>query len=187
MNVTKKTVQYTSGLLYLLSLALPCVATFRADSSGDKSYLSFWRYLPGSDATPGWLLLVMGWLPMVVLAFGWLANPCYLIGLYSYSRGYGQKALRWFVAALIFALATFIHTMVPATYGINENTPRLLHLMVGFYVWCASMAVGLFGAWRLVSRPIPPVRSFPISEAVSPVAGESPAPYEDATSPSEIA
>lgn len=186
MIVTKKTVQRTSGLLYLLSLALPCVATFRVDSINGKPSLGFWSYSPSSDATPGLLLLVVGWLPMIVLAFGWLANPCYLIGMYLYLRDNGQGALRCFIAALVFALATFIHTMVPATYGINENTPRLLHLMVGFYVWCASMVVGLLGAWQLTRRPIPPIRSHPTLEGANPVSVESCAsPPEDTTPPSE--
>lgn len=183
MTFTKKTIQYTSGLLYLLSLALPCVATFRVDSTNTKPPLGFWSYSPDSDATPGLLLLVMGWLPMVVLAFGWLANPCYGYGMYLYQRNNGQGALKCFLAALVFALATFIHTAVPAVYGINETSPRLLHLMVGFYVWCASMLVGLVGAWQLARRPIPPIRPRPPLEGASPVAVESPGDSPADTAP----
>ena len=126
-----------SVFLYLAACVAPCLeVTQKSD-----------------PVWPGWQILLMGWLGVLVGQFAWLANPLWLGGLIFF-------ALRkWTVALILSGLAilptfntlTMFVTELPADEG-GMNTFHLVRLRIGFYLWLASLAVLFVGAFVMKRR-----------------------------------
>jgi hypothetical protein len=105
---------------------------------------------------PGWGILMMGWLGVLVLQFGWFANPVFvaaLVLLATSKRRTGWATLVSVLLACLIADALTWHEM----YGDNGSVP-IQAFGAGYYLWLATMigaAVTLawpFGNKAFVSR-----------------------------------
>ena len=96
---------------------------------------------------PGWSILMVGWLGVFVLQFGWFANLvfvacCTLIGF-----GIGGPRTRFALSIGLSALAInalFWREM----YGDNGSAP-ILSFGLGYYLWFIAM----FGAAATLAGP----------------------------------
>lgn len=115
LNTKKTFCIFASVILYCLSLFFPAVV-MPEFSSG----------YPGTS--PGYVLLFVGWLGVMVFQPGWIANLFYIAALLTY----GSKiSYRFSMVALIIALFS------PFIY-VNQ-------VLIGFYIWLASIMILLYG------------------------------------------
>lgn len=115
------------GILYLLSLALPC---------------TLWDDYPTDRRQFGFEILVMGWAGVLSGDFLWFANPAFLI---IFHRAWNNRPMpaRWILCMFVLlpALAVFfpeLHTR----HGLITLSWYLAHakeVLLGPYIWAMCM------------------------------------------------
>lgn len=128
-----------SVVLYLVSLGLPAIA----------------ELYPGGGRidTAGYLVLGMGMIGLLAGQIGWFANPLWLLGAILLWRRRWTGAATAAAGALLVGSASFFlqRTGMPSDSGDNIPT----RLLIGFYVWWASLwvlAIGAVVRWFQTSR-----------------------------------
>lgn len=128
-----------SALLFAASLALPALAETHSDGVRIDEL--------------GYVLLETGWAGLLIGQIAWFANPLWVLGAILLWRGRWKGAAKAAVGALLVGSVSFflMRTGVPSESG-PSITARLL---VGFYVWWASLWVLAIGAvvYWLQTRP----------------------------------
>lgn len=129
-------VPITSGLLVLVSLALPAFTVQPTDTL-DPAY-----------SYRGIYVLALGWLGPLFSPGGvaWYANPVLVVSL-------GMVMLRFWRTAAAFAglaLALAACTFALGDFGLVADVPpsefRFLHVDAGFVLWSGAMVVALVGS-----------------------------------------
>ncbi len=122
--------------LFALSLALPALAVIDKPLFGGG----------GSPKTfTGAICVGMGW---VVLP-GWLGNPLFMASAILH----GLRRHR--VAIVLLSIALLLSILAPVMLASMRNSLfELQHVLVGYYVWIASMVVMLVGATRSALRDV---------------------------------
>ena len=123
LNSKKTVCIFLSLFLYVLALILPAAVIPDFETGV-------------SNRSNGLSLLLSGWMGLIRFQPAWIANPLYVITLLTY----GSKGCSSFgYAALLLALfSPFV---------------IVTHLLIGFYVWIASIIVLIYGA-RLHQYPL---------------------------------
>ncbi len=122
--------------LFALSLALPALAVIDKPLFGGG----------GSPKTfPGVVCFAMGWLCLP----GWLGNPLFLAAAILHTLR------RHRVAIVLLSIALLLSILAPVMIAsMRTGLFELQHVMVGYYVWIASMVVMLIGATRSALRDV---------------------------------
>jgi len=134
-----------------LAVLFTCLAFFVIACASPA--LVFLKTGGGTEQWPGFQVLVVGWLGILVEQFAWCANLVMALSLiFLLFRRWLAAAILALVALAIAAdtLLLFSHE-VPADEG-NVNKLQLVHLGPGFYFWVASMVVVVVGAIILRRR-----------------------------------
>lgn len=122
--------------LFALSLALPALAVL------DKPMF-------GGGATPktfpGVVCFAMGWMYLP----GWLGNPLFLAAAILH----GLRRHR--VAIILLAIGLLSSLLAPLILAsVHSSLFEFQDMLVGYYVWIASMVVMLIGATRSAYRAV---------------------------------
>ena len=126
--------------LYITSCATPAIEFAAERPATDFGDL---RFLPDYEAGPqlGITALACGWAPPWTLP--WLANVALLTGAIFLILRKNRWALGSGIVAALLALSTW------ALFNYDE---RLIRLLVGYYLWQASMLALIGGAGILAVR-----------------------------------
>lgn len=133
MTKPRRTIAAALLLLWFVSLLLPAVTYGGAG------------YDPNTWA--GWGILLTGWMGVLGLQFGWLANPlfiaaCVLIGI-GKPPGWGQTVIG--IALLLLLLDSWTWDQFPTESGESQIT----QYHVGYFLW--FLPIGLVASWMLVA------------------------------------
>ncbi|RKH78375.1 hypothetical protein D7Y21_35805 [Corallococcus sp. AB045] len=91
----------------------------------------------------GMVLLLMGWLGVFTLQFGWFANPLLCLAFVLLLVGADRKALWVGGAACVLGLSslTWYVNPIPADESGGDRYLELLYPSIGFIFWLGSMLV----------------------------------------------
>lgn len=130
-----------SAVLFVLACATPAMTVFNTNLRAEEH---MW----------GMPLLLVGWLGVFTLQFGWFANPLLCLALILLLAGANRKALWVGGAACILGLSslTWYVNPIPADESGGNRYLELLHPSVGFVFWMASLGVIPFTARLLLER-----------------------------------
>ncbi len=90
--------------------------------------------LASGEVWPGWLVLEVGWMGVLMLMFAWLANVAGLVSFLLLALCDYGLALMFTVIAFVLGLQSFFFKAVP----YDNRVDYVDHLDVGFYVWMLS-------------------------------------------------
>ena len=98
-------------------------------------------------------VLGMGWMGALVGQFAWYANPFWLLGWLCLLFRRPIWARIWFIITLLIAFHTFMlfGQILPADEA-GVNRMMLIDLLIGAYLWFASIGIGLIGAFFTTRR-----------------------------------
>ncbi|QAT85176.1 hypothetical protein EJ065_3615 [Corallococcus coralloides] len=107
-------------------------------------------------------LLLVGWLGVFTLQFGWFANPLLCLAFVLLFVGEDRKALWAGVAACVLGLSSLSWYVdpIPADESGGDRYLELLYPSIGFIFWLGSMLVIPLTAQHL-SQPEPQASSSP--------------------------
>lgn len=104
------------------------------------------------QGTPGWVVLLLGWLGPVMYQFGWYANPLLplvLILAAKSRRGWVQKfSIIVALAMALLSLDALFWNVIPGEF----TNSRMAYFHIGFYLWLVSTLGGAI--WGLVSAKL---------------------------------
>ncbi|MBZ4331740.1 hypothetical protein NR800_07835 [Corallococcus interemptor] len=130
-----------SAVLFVLACATPAMTVFNTNKRAEEQ---MW----------GLPLLLVGWLGVFILQFGWFANPLAFLASILLLDGEDRKALWVGGAASILGLSTLTWYVkpIPADESGGNRYLELLYPSVGFVCWMASLLVIPITAWLLRER-----------------------------------
>ncbi|XXF79349.1 hypothetical protein P2318_06240 [Myxococcaceae bacterium GXIMD 01537] len=134
-----------SLVLFIIACATPAMVCFKTSSGGDETMFGF-------------VLLLLGWLGVVDMNFGWFANPPLALALLFLAlRKFTVSAVLSGLALLIAlsSLSWYIHPMSADEGGVGRLILKYPH--VGFFCWVGSILVVLGASLTLRSRAQAPV------------------------------
>ncbi|NBC43407.1 hypothetical protein HRD49_02160 [Corallococcus exiguus] len=119
-----------SALLFVLACATPAMTVFNANKRDEEQ---MW----------GLALLLMGWLGVFTMQFGWFANPLLCVAFVMLLVGADRKALWVGGAASILGLTslTWYINPIPADESGGDRYLELLYPSIGFIFWLGSLLV----------------------------------------------
>ncbi|NOJ94591.1 hypothetical protein HMI51_16835 [Corallococcus coralloides] len=119
-----------SALLFVLACATPAMTVFNTNQRAEEQ---MW----------GLPLLLVGWLGVFTLQFGWFANPLLCLAFVLLLVGEDRKALWVGVAACVLGLSSLSWYVdpIPADESGGDRYLELLYPSIGFIFWLGSMLV----------------------------------------------
>ncbi|NOK00695.1 MULTISPECIES: hypothetical protein [Myxococcus] len=142
LRLTRATATALSAILFVLGCALPAVVLY---NTGSRQEDSMW----------GVSLLLVGWLGVFVMQWGWFANPLLLLTLALLLMGKYRGAFWVGVVTVLVGLSTlswYLHS-IPADEAVSPDRQlELLYPTLGYFFWMGSLLVGPASAFILAKK-----------------------------------